>query len=137
MIVEQQRSGRMLLLSTVIRDMAHSREYRDSVAQVERLRFLKRELYSDPSMLLLDYLDKNPSRLTDPPDLARFQHLALKVSNGERWWCWVLDVLDKLSSEVSDKDGNLWVMNVLVRALKQGAPDLFHEFQQDRGIGRE
>lgn len=25
--------------------------------------------------LLLDYLDKNPSRLTDPPDLARFRHM--------------------------------------------------------------
>lgn len=114
------------------RDIANSREFRDSYARVERLRFLKRELYSDPSMLMLDYLDKNPGKLAEQPDLAHFQQLALKVSNGERWWCRILDVLDKLSSEVSDKDGNLWVMNVLIGALKQGAPDIFNQFKEDR-----
>ena len=86
-------------------DIANSREYRDSFARVERLRFLKRELYSDPSMLLLDYLDKNPGELAEPPDLARFQQLALKVSNGERWWCRILDVLDKLPRRCQTRKG--------------------------------
>lgn len=44
-------------------DMANSRKYRDSLARVERLRFLKGQLYNDPSMLLLDYIDRNPGKL--------------------------------------------------------------------------
>jgi hypothetical protein len=107
------------------RDIANARKHRDSLARVERLRFLKDQLYSDPSMLLLDYIDRNPEKLGEIPDLASFQHLALKVSNGERWWCQVLQVLGKLSSEVSDEKGNLWAMKVLISALKDAAPDLF------------
>jgi hypothetical protein len=112
------------------RDLVNSREYRDSLARVERLRFLRNELYSNPSMLLLDYLDRNPGHLAEPPDLARFQRLALKVSNGEQWWSQILDVLDKLSAKVSDKDGNFWAMNVLFAALREAAPDLFSQHQE-------
>jgi hypothetical protein len=108
----------------------HSLEYRNSVAQIQRLHFLKRELYSDPSMLLLDYLDRNPGELADPPDIARFQRLALRISNGDRWWCRILDILDRLSSEVSDKTGNFYVMKILFGALQEAAPDLFAEYQE-------
>jgi hypothetical protein len=107
-----------------------SLEYRNSLAQIERLHFLKRELYSDPSMLLLDYLDRNPEELANSPDIARFQQLALRISNGDRWWCRILDVLDKLSSEVSDKAGNYFTMQILFRALQEAAPDLFAEYQE-------
>lgn len=106
-------------------DIANSRKYRDSLAQIERLRFLKDQLYSDPSMLLIDYIDRNPGKLAEIPDLASFQHLALKISNGDRWWCQVLHVLERLSTEISDEKGNLWAMTVLLGALKEAAPDLF------------
>ena len=39
---------------------ADALQYRHSIAYIERLRFLKEQLYSDPAMLMLDYLDKNP-----------------------------------------------------------------------------
>jgi hypothetical protein len=109
------------------RAMSRSLEYRESVARVERLRFLKNELYSDPSMLLLDHLDRNPGKLADPPDPASFQRLALMVSKSDQWWCRILNVLDRLSSEVSDEDGNFYTMNVLFAALQEAAPDLFNE----------
>lgn len=109
------------------RGMSRSLEYRESVARVERLRFLKNELYSDPSMLLLDHLDRNPGKLTDPPDPASFQRLALMVSNSDQWWCRILHVLDRLSSEISDKNGNFYAMSVLFTALQEAAPDLFNE----------
>ncbi len=112
-------------------DMANSRKYRDSLARVERLRFLKGQLYNDPSMLLLDYIDRNPGKLAEFPDLAGFQRLALKISGGERWWSQVLDVLERLSSEVSDEKGNLWAMTVLLGALKDAAPDLFSNPQKE------
>lgn len=115
-------------------DIANSRKYRDSVARIERLRFLKDQLYSDPSMLLLDYVDRNPGKLDDVPDLASFQHLALKISNGERWWCQVLDVLERLSSGVSDEKGNLWAMTLLMGALERAAPDLFSHPQQESNV---
>jgi hypothetical protein len=115
-------------------DMANSRNYRDSLARVERLRFLKDQLYSDPSMLLLDYIDRNPGKLDEVPDLAGFQRLALKISGGERWWCQVLDVLERLSSEVSDERGNLWAMTLLLGALKEAAPDLFSNVQKESDV---
>lgn len=114
-------------------EMANSHKYRDSLARVERLRFLKDQLYSDPSMLLLDYIDRNPEKLDELPDLASFQQLALEVSNGERWWCQVLHVLERLSSGVSDEKGNLWAMNVLLTALKEAAPDLFSHPEEESG----
>jgi hypothetical protein len=114
------------------RDMANSLEYRNSVAQIERLRFLRKQLYSDPSMLLLDYLDKNPEKLVEPPDLAKYQQLALRISSGERWWCQVLEVLDKLSSKVSDQDGNSYVLKVFFASLKEAAPDLFDQHQLEK-----
>jgi hypothetical protein len=106
-------------------NMTSALEFRDSLARIERLRFLKQQLYSDPSMLLLDYLDRNPEKLDEPPDFARFQQLALRVSNGDRWWCRTLDILDKISSEVPDEHGNLYVMKVLSDALQDAAPDIF------------
>jgi hypothetical protein len=115
-------------------DIANSRNYRDSLARVERLRFLKDQLYSDPSMLLLDYIDRNPGKLDDLPDLAGFQRLALKISDGERWWCRVLDIMERLSSEVPDERGNLWAMTLLLGALKEAAPDLFGNHQKEGDV---
>jgi hypothetical protein len=125
------------LTATVVLDrptqdeMTNSHEYRYSLARVERLRFLRRQLYGDPSMLLLDYIDRNPDKLDELPDLASFQLLALGVSNGERWWLRVLHVLERLSAEVSDEKGNLWAMNVLITALKEAAPDLFSQSEEE------
>jgi hypothetical protein len=106
---------------------ADAMQYRHSIAHIERLRFLKEQLYSDPAMLMLDYLDKNPGKIADLPDLAHFQQLALKITNGERWWCRVLEALDRLSAEVSDEHGNLYLINVLFAALQDKAPDLFNQ----------
>lgn len=108
---------------------ADALKFRHSISHVERLHFLKEQLYSDPAMLLLDYLDRHPEEAAEPPDIARFQQLAMKVSNGERWWCRLLDALDKLSSNISDKDGSLFVMNMLIRTLKETAPDLIKQHQ--------
>lgn len=107
--------------------MNRSLEYRDCVARVERLRFLKDELYSDPSMLLLDHLDRNPDKLSDLPNPAEFQRLASMVAKNDQWWSRILYVLDRLSSEVSDRDGNFYAMNVLLTAMQKAAPDLFNE----------
>ena len=76
---------------------ADALQYRHSIAYVERLRWLKEQLYSDPTMLMLDYLDKNPGKTADLPELAHFQQLALKVTNGEKWWCRVLEALKRSS----------------------------------------
>lgn len=43
----------------------------------------------------------------------------------------MLDVLERLSSEVSDEKGNLWAMTVLLGALKDAAPDLFSNPQKE------
>jgi hypothetical protein len=85
-------------------------------------------------MLLLDYIDGNPGKLAELPDLADFQRLALKISGGDRWWSQVLDVLERLSSEVSDEKGNLWAMTVLLGALKEAAPDLFRTPQKESDV---
>jgi hypothetical protein len=106
---------------------ADALQYRHFIAHIERLRFLRNQLYSDPAMLMLDYLDKNPGKTEDLPDLAHFQKLALKITNGERWWCRVLEALDRLSAEVSDERGNLYLINVLFAALQDKAPDLFSQ----------
>jgi len=111
------------------RAKADARKYRRSLARVKRLCFLKEQLYTDPVMLLLDYLERNPGKVAEQPDLADFQKLALKVRGGEQWWCRILDTLDKLASRVPDEDGNLFAMNVLASVLKQAAPGLFGQHQ--------
>jgi hypothetical protein len=109
---------------------ADAMEYRHSIAHVERLHFLRQQLYSDPAMLLIDYLDKHPEQET-PPDIARFQRLATSVTMGDRWWSRVLDALEKLSPRDQDRDGNLFVMNVLISTLKAAAPELIERHQLD------
>ena len=100
--------------------------YRHSVAYVKRLRFLREQLYSDPAMLMLDHLEKNPGKADDElPDMAHFQRLAMKISNGERWWCRILDAMDRLAPHTTDQNGNLLAMDVLIRVLKEAAPDYF------------
>lgn len=101
--------------------------YRHSIAHIERLRFLKQQLYSDPTMLIIDYLDKDPRKAADLPDLADFQKLALKITNGERWWCWVIDALDRLSARVSDEHGNLYLIEMMFAALQEKVPDLLSQ----------
>jgi hypothetical protein len=100
--------------------------YRHSLAYVKRLRFLREQLYSDPAMLMLDHLEKNPGKADELPDMAHFQRIAMKVSNGERWWCRILDAMDRLAPHTTDQDGNLLAMDVLIRVLKEAAPDHFN-----------
>lgn len=116
-------------------DMASSLEYRRSLARLVKLRFLKKELYSDPSMLLLDYLDRHPEKLGQHRTLPASSD-SPSISNCERWWCRVLDTLYKLSSDVPDEDGNLWVMNAFA-ALQKAAPAIFSRPHDERAANHQ
>lgn len=101
-------------------------EYRRATAHVERLLYLKKMLYSDPTLLAIDHLNRHPDLVTNI-DVALFQRLATSLASSDRWWYPLLSTLQSLGAKISDKNGSYWAMNALLAALQEGAPEVVDE----------
>ncbi|MGC0318962.1 hypothetical protein [Kitasatospora acidiphila] len=96
---------------------------RDDRARISRLRYLRTQLYSDPELLLLEYLDRHPDQLTTVA-IQPFQQLARSLRVGGKWWYPLLDALEKLSSNTDPVCGEVTAMTALLKAFREAAPEL-------------
>ncbi|MGW9426660.1 hypothetical protein ACWHA1_01735 [Streptomyces decoyicus] len=117
-------SGRVSL-SIGAQELTVAEQQRQDKARVARLRYLKEQLYSDPEMLLLEYLDQHPEALTLPStDIRVFQRLSRSMRVGGEWWYPLLDCLEKISADLPEQRGDLYAMRLLLKAFKDAVPNL-------------
>ncbi|WP_369354803.1 hypothetical protein [Streptomyces sp. cg2] len=105
-------------------------QYREDRNRVARLRYLKRNLYSDPEMVLLDYLERHPQDVKTV-DIKDFQRLSRSLRVGGQWWYPLLECLETLTAEAPARHGDLLAMKLLLRAFKHTLPELIekHDLQ--------
>ncbi|MFE7529097.1 hypothetical protein ACFU7Y_25765 [Kitasatospora sp. NPDC057542] len=100
-----------------------ARQWRRDRARVQRMRYLKSILYSDPELLLLDHLERYPEDL-GTVDVKPFQQLARTVRTGNASWYPLLDALARLSSASNPVCGDVTAMKAILKAVKEAAPEL-------------
>ncbi|MFC8720734.1 hypothetical protein [Kitasatospora sp. NPDC057198] len=110
-----------LFLDAETQQIAQQQRY--DRARVSRLRYLRDSLYSDPELILLDYLDRHPEKVPEV-DIKAFQKLARSLRAGGQWWYPLLDALERLSSGTDPVCGEITAMTALLRAFKDAAPEL-------------
>ncbi|MGW4807224.1 hypothetical protein [Kitasatospora sp. NPDC004272] len=122
-----------LFLDADTREAALQR--RQDRARVQRLMYLRDALYSDPELLLLDYLERHPDEL-GTVDIRPFQQLARSVRTGNEWWYPALDALARLSSASDPVCGDATAMKALLKAFKEAAPELIDVYGLNHETGR-
>ncbi|GEB53615.1 MULTISPECIES: hypothetical protein [Streptomyces] len=115
-------------LSLSDRARAAAEQSEEDRQHVSRLRFLRRQLHSDPELLLLDHLDRHPDAVKEV-DLRDFQRVARAVRSGSTTWYPLLDCLEQLSERIGDDD--FYAMKVLLKTFRETVPQLV----QEHGLG--
>jgi hypothetical protein len=61
-------------------------QHRKDEERVARLRYLRSVLYADPSLLVIDHLDRNPSTPIDRGLIFRYYAMANDLQEAKEWW---------------------------------------------------
>lgn len=108
-----------LLMSSKSRENAiRAREDR---AHVARLRYLKTALYTDPSLLMIDYLDQNRDHIStiDVDRIEKFRLLADRLQEAEQWWSPIMAAWNELAANTKSREGIEEAMRVLNDSIRR------------------
>lgn len=106
-----------LSLSEDVADMLTQR--RADEERVRRLTFLKTRLYSDPALVVLEYLERNPGAPGDEL-INRYLHALNLIDSSRAWWAPLLEGGEALAQQLSAPD----LAYILMRALNAAIRDL-------------
>lgn len=108
-----------LLMSRKARENAiRAREDR---AHVERLRYLKAMLYTDPSLLAVEYLDQNRDHIStiDVGSIEKFRLLADRLRETEQWWSPLMAAWNELAANTRSREGIEEAMKILNDSIRR------------------
>lgn len=93
---------------------------RDDEARIERLRYLRTALYTDPTLLVIEHLDRHPETEIDHGRIEHLRRLADELRHGERWWAPLMTAWNELAQHTSDTPGAAReAMTVLHNAIQR------------------
>jgi hypothetical protein len=104
-------------------DAAGTRAHRADLARLSRLRFLRRQLYGDPEMILVDQLDRRPQDAAGM-NIKELQQLARAVRVGGEVWYPLLQCLEAMTAKVTAKDPDIHAMKMVFKVLRETMPEL-------------
>lgn len=113
------------------RARVEAERHREDRNRVARLRYLRKHLYSDPELVLLDHLERRPQDVTTV-DIKDFQRLSRSLRVGGQWWYPLLDCLETLTAEAPGRHGDVLAMRLLLRAFKDTLPELIEQHDLQR-----
>ncbi len=88
-----------------------------SEARVNHLQYLKTTLYSDASLLLVDFLERDPSRLGDELDIDKFYRFANRLSEAEQWWAPLMQAWGELAAQTQSREAAREALHALLDAI--------------------
>lgn len=109
----------------------HSARLRADRVRLERLRFLQTNLFTQPALLLIDYIDRYPERVTDVR-ITDFERLAREAQTGNAWWRPLQEAWDKVLADLEPELQRPYVMDQLLEVLARLAPDQAAEVRTAR-----
>lgn len=94
---------------------------REDRVHVERLRYLKAALYTDPSLLVVEYLDQNRNQINviDVGNIDKFRLLADRLREVEQWWSPIMTAWNELAANTSSKEGIEEAMKVIGDSIRR------------------
>lgn len=94
---------------------------RQDDARVARLRYLRSVLYTDPSLLLIEHFDRNPSASMAPEVLVqKYQALANQLREAEEWWSPLMVAWSELATQTAGSSDDVIVaMKALLAAINE------------------
>ncbi|WP_203898190.1 hypothetical protein [Virgisporangium aliadipatigenens] len=114
---------RDLVAEVRIRTSAEARQAaersRADRARVARLQYLKAALYSDPTLLAIEYLDRNPSAKIDTSRLDGLQKFADEIRHREQWWSPIMRAWDELAVRTMSAESADIAIEVLIDAIRR------------------
>jgi hypothetical protein len=89
-------------------------------AKLERLRYLKEALYSDPSLLIIDHLQRHPEDIgRGDLDFNKFYKLANSLRESERWWSPLMIAWSELAAQTQSQEAASEAMRALLDAIRR------------------
>jgi hypothetical protein len=85
---------------------------------VERLKYLKATLYSDPALLLIDHLQRHPNDL-DNAELDKYRSLSDRLQERERWWSSLMVAWNDLAAQTQSPQAAEASMHILLDAIRR------------------
>lgn len=94
---------------------------REDRVHVERLHYLKAALYTDPSLLVVEYLDQNRDHISDIDvgNIDKFRLLAGRLREAEQWWSPIMTAWNELAANTSSREGIEEAMKVLNDSIRR------------------
>lgn len=94
---------------------------REDRAHVERLRYLKTALYTDPSLLVVEYLDLNRDHIgtIDVGSVDRFRQIADRLREAEQWWSPLMAAWNELAANTRSREGIEEAMKILNDSIRR------------------
>ncbi|TCC36324.1 hypothetical protein [Kribbella speibonae] len=93
--------------------------HREDRARIARLRYLRSALYTDPELLLIDHLDRNPDTPIDRALIDRCHAVAGELSHAKEWWAPLLTAWNELAMRTAgDPDKVDKALEVLLTAIR-------------------
>ena len=75
---------------------------REDHAKIARLRHLKEVLYTDPGLLIVDRLDRNPEALLSGTDIDSVWKLVARLNEKERWWGPLMSAWNEIATKTTN-----------------------------------
>lgn len=89
-------------------------------ARIERLEFLKRTLYTDPSLMAIEYFEHHPECVTSEEiDITSFRNLANNLRSFDEWWSPLMTAWTELSANTAPREAVEQSMRVLLDAIQR------------------
>lgn len=86
--------------------------------RVRRLTFLKTSLYSDPALVVLEYLERNPGQTGDEL-IKRYLHALGLINSSGQWWAPLLEGGEALAQRLSAHDLAYMLMRALTATISE------------------
>ncbi|MFI9639415.1 hypothetical protein ACIG87_04990 [Micromonospora sp. NPDC051925] len=117
-------SYRFLVASSSLRStpegLSAAIKMRQDKSRIERLEALRVGLYSDPGLMLIDFLDRNPDALHDCDALlAKYRQAASSLQGFEVWWLPLMAAWNELAAQTSTHAGVDASFAILLNAIRK------------------
>lgn len=87
--------------------------------RVERLRYLKTALYSDPSLLAVEYLDRDPAAKIDSGRIEELRRYADELRQAEYWWSPLMVAWNELAMRSAASQSTGVAMEILLETIQK------------------
>jgi hypothetical protein len=105
-----------LRISAAERDAAN--QWRNVRHKIEHLEYLKAQLYSDPSLLMIDYLEREGAQIMSL-DVNTFHRIVISIRQFDHWWSPLMVAWSELAARADSPETLNGTMAILLDSIRR------------------